>query len=206
MSTMEKKTDDVLNAFEASRILKVQPHAVRFFAREHGLASLEYKRGQQTVQGFRREQVEAWAADNAALLAANRGRGRKTHCNKLTTDPRPDYKMPPPAKPVYVERDGSKAISLTFDRASLPKKGARISIVSTPLKEHDPVERPKHYTMGAIEVIDAIESWALNYHRGNAVKYIARAGRKDPSKEAEDLKKAVWYLQREINLLERGGE
>lgn len=63
---------------------------------------------------------------------------------------------------------------------------------------HDPIERPSHYTFGRYEVIDIIEDWALGFHLGNAVKYIARAGRKDPAKRIEDLRKARWYLDREI--------
>lgn len=63
------------------------------------------------------------------------------------------------------------------------------------------VTHPKHYNSGNIEVIEAIEDWKLNYHRGNCVKYIARAGRKDPEKEIEDLEKAKWYLAREIETL-----
>lgn len=66
----------------------------------------------------------------------------------------------------------------------------------------DEVNRPKHYTDGKIEVIDFIEDKKLNFHRGNAVKYIARAGKKDPSKEVQDLKKAIWYLVREVARLE----
>ena len=62
----------------------------------------------------------------------------------------------------------------------------------------DNVNHPKHYTTGKIEVIDFIEDKGLNFHRGNAVKYIARAGIKDQAKEIEDLQKAVWYLNREI--------
>lgn len=61
---------------------------------------------------------------------------------------------------------------------------------------------PKYYK-GKVEVIDAIEAWGLNFHRGNAVKYIARAGKKDPTKEIEDLKKAEWYIHREIQRLEK---
>ena len=66
----------------------------------------------------------------------------------------------------------------------------------------DPVSHPADYTDGKIEVIDFIEDKGLNFHRGNAVKYIARAGKKDPTKEIEDLKKARWYLDREIGRLE----
>ena len=51
-------------------------------------------------------------------------------------------------------------------------------------------------------VIDFIEDKCLNFHRGNAVKYIARAGKKNPEKEIEDLKKAAWYINREIERLE----
>lgn len=64
----------------------------------------------------------------------------------------------------------------------------------------DVVNHPPHYTFGRFEVIDVIEDWALGFHLGNAVKYIARNGRKgDP---LEDLKKARWYLDREIARLE----
>ena len=66
---------------------------------------------------------------------------------------------------------------------------------------NDVVNHPSHYTDGKIEVIDFIEQKNLNFHRGNAVKYIARAGKKNPEKEVEDLRKAVWYLNREITRL-----
>ena len=60
---------------------------------------------------------------------------------------------------------------------------------------------PSHYTrFKGFEVIQLTEQ--LNFCRGNAVKYIARAGAKDQSKEIEDLKKAAWYVQREIARLE----
>lgn len=67
---------------------------------------------------------------------------------------------------------------------------------------NDAVNHPSHYTDGNIEVIDFIEDKRLNYHRGNAVKYICRAGKKDPAKEVEDLQKAAWYINREIQRLE----
>lgn len=65
----------------------------------------------------------------------------------------------------------------------------------------DAVNHPSHYTLGGVEVIDAIEAWELGYNLGNAVKYIARAGKKDPNKEVEDLKKGAFYLQRQIDNL-----
>ena len=65
------------------------------------------------------------------------------------------------------------------------------------------VEHPKHYNTGKIEVISAIEDWNLDFHLGNVVKYVARAGKKDPKKELEDLKKAVFYLQRKVENLQK---
>lgn len=64
--------------------------------------------------------------------------------------------------------------------------------------ESDPVNHPSHYTDGKYEVIDYIESkgYFSNFYLANAVKYISRAGKKDPEKKNEDLKKAVWYLER----------
>ena len=68
---------------------------------------------------------------------------------------------------------------------------------------HDSVSHPAHYTSGQIEVIDFIEDKELGFHLGNAVKYISRAGRKNPDNTVEDLRKAVWYINRQINRLER---
>jgi hypothetical protein len=68
---------------------------------------------------------------------------------------------------------------------------------------HDPINNPSHYAAGRkYETIEVIEDWDLSYRLGNSVKYISRAGRKDPAKTVEDLKKARWYLDREIEALE----
>ena len=64
------------------------------------------------------------------------------------------------------------------------------------------VNQPSHYTDGNIEVIDFIEDKKLGFCLGNAIKYISRAGKKDPNKEVEDLKKANWYINRRIKELE----
>lgn len=67
----------------------------------------------------------------------------------------------------------------------------------------NPIDSPSHYAEGRrYETIDVIEDWNLGFRIGNAVKYLSRAGRKDPSKTVEDLKKAVWYINREIKALE----
>ena len=69
----------------------------------------------------------------------------------------------------------------------------------------DNVNHPTHYggEENPYEAIKVIEAWELGFCLGNAVKYIARAGKKDPAKEIEDLQKAVWYLQREIEKLKK---
>lgn len=67
--------------------------------------------------------------------------------------------------------------------------------------ENDNVNHPSHYTDGNIEVMDFIEDKQLNFAKGNVIKYVSRAGKKDPNKELEDLKKAMWYLNREIERL-----
>jgi hypothetical protein len=64
------------------------------------------------------------------------------------------------------------------------------------------INNPKHYG-GDItyEAIKVIEAWKLNFHLGNVVKYISRAGKKDSNKTKEDLLKAQWYLNRYIGTL-----
>lgn len=66
---------------------------------------------------------------------------------------------------------------------------------------NDPVNHPTHYTKGKIEVADFIADQKLNFDRGNAVKYVCRAGSKDPDKEIQDLEKAIWYINHEIKML-----
>jgi len=68
-------------------------------------------------------------------------------------------------------------------------------------KEH--VDHPQHYggADNPYEAIKVIEAWDLGFCLGNTIKYISRAGKKDPAKEVQDLNKAIWYLQRHIDKL-----
>lgn len=64
------------------------------------------------------------------------------------------------------------------------------------------IDHPSYYGSDTTyETIKVIEAWQLDFCLGNAVKYISRAGKKDPNKEIEDLQKAVWYIQRRIDQL-----
>jgi hypothetical protein len=69
----------------------------------------------------------------------------------------------------------------------------RMTVSATP----DLVNQPPHYTTGGIETIDFIEAKKLNYNLGNVIKYLTRADHK--GNKLEDLRKAQWYLTREIN-------
>ena len=64
----------------------------------------------------------------------------------------------------------------------------------------DPVNSPKHYTQGEMEVITAIEGMGLDYHQGNIVKYVSRYRYKNG---IEDLRKARWYIDRLIYIEEQ---
>ena len=68
------------------------------------------------------------------------------------------------------------------------------------IEEKEMVDHPSHYNMGKYEAIDVIEDWELGFNLGNTIKYISRAGHKDNI--VQDLKKAMWYLDREIQRLE----
>lgn len=74
-----------------------------------------------------------------------------------------------------------------------------------PQPKNDPVNHPAHYTAyDGLEIIDLTEQMMSN--RGNAVKYIARAGLKNPDTEIEDLQKAKWYIEREVQRMTRLAE
>jgi len=68
------------------------------------------------------------------------------------------------------------------------------------------VNHPQHFggEENPYEVIKVIEATEMDFHLGNAYKYIARAGKKETDKEIQDLKKAIWYIERKIQLIENG--
>lgn len=80
--------------------------------------------------------------------------------------------------------------------AAAPKKVPQL--VTDGAQPTDAVNHPAHYNAGKIEVIEFIEDQKLGFHLGNALKYVARAGRKDPAKAVQDLEKAIWYIRRDI--------
>ena len=99
---------------------------------------------------------------------------------------------------VYKLRDG-----IRLDKAlTMSKPSAVFLTKSSPKKEvKDNVNHPAHYKTGGIETIDFIEAKSLSYNLGNVIKYITRADHK--GNRVEDLKKAQWYLNRELSNLEK---
>lgn len=89
----------------------------------------------------------------------------------------------------------SNQSGLTIEKVIADKSPNRI------IKQCDDINHPSPYTQGAIEVIDYIEDKKLGYRLGNVVKYVSRAGHKDDA--IKDLKKARWYLNREIEKREQ---
>ena len=80
---------------------------------------------------------------------------------------------------------------------------ARKPLMST----FDNISHPAHYTKGRkYEPRKVIADWKLSFNLGNVVKYVSRAGRKDPNKTIEDLKKAIQYIEYEIEELEENGQ
>ena len=79
-----------------------------------------------------------------------------------------------------------------------------LKLFKSKIMNKEMVNHPEHYggQDNPYEVIKVIENWNLDFHLGNTVKYISRAGKKDTDKELQDLKKAMFYLERKIKNLE----
>ena len=82
-------------------------------------------------------------------------------------------------------------------RMEAPERMIEVSYLPKVSATPDSVNNPAHYTAGGIETIDFIEAKKLNYNLGNVIKYLTRADYK--GNKLEDLRKAQWYLTREIN-------
>lgn len=65
---------------------------------------------------------------------------------------------------------------------------------------NEKINHPSHYQGNGLEVIQVIEAFSLGFNKGNSIKYILRSGKKED--HVADLRKAIWYLEREIENLE----
>lgn len=75
-----------------------------------------------------------------------------------------------------------------------------------PVTTTNAVNHPAHYNSGKFEVVEVLEDWGMGPHEFNVIKYVARAGKKDPAKHIEDLEKGAWYLARKIELMKAAKE
>jgi hypothetical protein len=91
---------------------------------------------------------------------------------------------------------GVKVVDLTAAGSPISSRPKARLAKAEDFAKPDLVNSPPHYTTGGIETIDFIEAKKLNYNLGNVVKYITRADHK--GNRIEDLRKAKWYLEREI--------
>jgi hypothetical protein len=117
----------------------------------------------------------------------------------------------PSAKPADVAKKFKMAVQYVYklrgytrlDKALEMSKPSAVFLTKSSPKEEvkDNVNSPSHYKVGGIETIDYIEAKSLNYNLGNVVKYVSRSDYK--GSKVEDLKKARWYLCREINNLSK---
>jgi len=72
------------------------------------------------------------------------------------------------------------------------------------MKQNAKVDHPQHYGGDTVyEPIKIVDAFNLNFCLGNVIKYVLRAGRKPGEPKLDDLKKALWYLQHEVNKLEK---
>ena len=102
----------------------------------------------------------------------------------------------PSAKSSEVAKKFKMTLSYVYVLRSKMKKPSDVIKTSTKKEVVDNVNHPPHYKVGGIETIDFIEAKKLNYNLGNVIKYITRADYK--GSRNEDLKKALWYLNREL--------
>lgn len=122
--------------------------------------------------------------------------GTKKELSPMYKKERPEKPWERPDRPFLRRKE---AVSSDF---SYP--GSDTAASSVKEKPEEAVNHPAHY--GGVddpyEAIKVIEAWNLGFCLGNTIKYISRAGRKDKSKIVEDLRKAAWYLNREIERID----
>ena len=90
-------------------------------------------------------------------------------------------------------------VKLTYKSEPTIDNGGRPNVIGS--SDRTNVLRPNHYggKDNPYEAIKVIDAWNLGFNLGNVIKYVSRAGKKDPAKAIEDLEKAATYLQFEIS-------
>ena len=107
----------------------------------------------------------------------------------------------PSAKPSEVAKKFKMTPSYVYLLRNKIKKPSKLIKSSTKEEVVDKVNHPPHYKVGGIETIEFVEAKSLGYNLGNVIKYVSRADHK--GSRDEDLKKALWYLNREVSKLSK---
>jgi hypothetical protein len=129
-----------------------------------------------------------------AYLQANPSASLTMVAKKFKMTPSYVYKLSKDVKPLTKSSIKEEVMSLSVAN--------RVKLLQmAKLHTEDNVNHPPHYKVGGIETIDFIEAKKLNYNLGNVIKYITRADHK--GSRNEDLKKALWYLNREVSKLSK---
>jgi len=100
------------------------------------------------------------------------------------------------SKPKAATRPTPKVIAPPAKKVAAAT-GLVVRELQPPPQVAEVIDHPAHYHQGTYETINVIEAWELGFHLGNAVKYIARAGKK--GSRVDDLRKAKWYIDRELS-------
>lgn len=96
-----------------------------------------------------------------------------------------------------VEKAYDKTANKNIESRNISSEVKEQRLVTPHQKEA--VNHPSHYQGNKFEVIDIIEDYNLNFNKGNCLKYLLRAGKKNSDSYIQDLEKAIWYLNREIH-------
>lgn len=109
-----------------------------------------------------------------------------------------------------IGKDLEKTMMMKKENNMATKKKAPVEEKEEVIPTEKPKENINHPSWygskdDPYETIKVIQAWGLNFPLGNAIKYISRAGKKDPTKTVEDLRKALFYIQYEIDRIERDG-
>ena len=178
--------------------------------------SMSYKERStfMTIQGLHSIYIKNNVGKRFKDLASRLKLELKTYKIPKNTDKKPMAKRDLKQKAAFKRESGKKTAvkkeSYSIEISSvIDAKGNKYSpSVYAGIKHKDlskeQVNHPSHYggAENPYEVIKVIRAFGLNFALGNSLKYIARAGKKDPDKTIEDLKKAAWYLNDEIKTLE----
>ena len=199
-----KLNSEGFNAGEIAELLDMPTHRVRYTLWQHRVTN-----GTVVPTSAKR-----WLKPKNVKLPwtrvpNRRGKNGLVLCHKVSgTQAESDAKLVEISNRLKQEMKDKRIEDGKQHRARRKELNAQIAAIAAEHKQEqgtqDMVNHPPHYTKGGVEVIDFIEAKKLGYNLGNVVKYVSRVDDKDDP--IENLRKAEWYLKREIARREVGNE